>query len=292
VTNDKGYFKGALLVVAATICFAFQPVFGHLAYTDGANAVGLLWLRFLLAAILLQLFTWRAGTQDWLSPLLIGAVLSIGALCYFFALSQISVGLATMLFFLFPIYIFLFSVLRRQESVSLVKFNAIMFAMGGIYISVDTNSSLPLWGVVCGLIAGACYGAYIMLSSHFLVHRKPFNSLSWVTTGGMICLSVPTLAGQAELPNSYVGYGAAFGLCLVSTLLSFSLLLAGTRLMGRATDVAILTTTEIGSTLFLAWLLLNETVTTEEIIGAGLVFIAAVIILVSRQREVRLALTE
>lgn len=292
MTKDTNYFKGALLVVAATICFAFQPVFGHLAYADGANAVGLLWLRFLLAAILLQLFTWRASTQGWLPPLLIGVVLSTGALCYFFALSQLSVGLATLLFFLFPIYIFFVSVLLRQESVSLMKFNAIIFAMIGIYISVDTDSALPVWGITCGLIAGACYGAYIMLSNHFLVHKKPFESLSWVTTGALICLSIPALAGQAQLPNSYVGYGAAIGLCFVSTLLSFSLLLAGTRLMGRATDVAILTTTEIGSTLFLAWLLLNENVTTEEIIGAGLVFIAAVIILISRQRELRSALTD
>ncbi len=290
--NDTDYFKGAFLVVAATICFAFQPVFGHLAYDDGANAVGLLWLRFLLAAILLQLFTWRASSQGWLTPLLIGIVLSIGALSYFFALTQLSVGLATLFFFLFPVYIFLFSVLLRQESVSLVKCNAILFAMTGIYISVDINSALPLWGVTCGLIAGACYGAYIMLSNHFLVHKNPFESLSWVTTGALLCLSVPALAGQAILPDSYIGYGAALGLCLISTLLSFSLLLAGTRLMRRATDVAVLTTTEIGSTLFLAWLLLSENVTSEEIIGAGLVFFAAVTILASRRREASSALAE
>lgn len=286
MTNDSNYFKGALLVIAATICFAFQPVFVHIAYADGTNAIALIWLRFLFAAVLLQLFTWRESFKGWLSPLLIGMMLSIGALCYFIALRELSVGLATLLFFLFPVYIFFFSVILRQESLSLTKFIAILFAVSGIYISVDTTSSLPIWGLICGLISGACYGAYIMLSHHFLVNEKPFKSLGWVTTGALICLSIPVIAGQADLPDSYAGYGAALGLCFVSTLLSFSLLLVGTRLMGRSTDVAVLTTTEMGTTLFLAWLLLNEQINTQQIIGAGLVFCAAIIILISRGREV------
>jgi len=285
MSNNLDYYKGALLVIGATICFAFQPVFAHIAYADGSNAIGLLWVRFLLAAVLLQLFTWKESFKGWLAPLLIGMVLSIGALCYFTALSEISVGLATLLFFLFPVYIFFFSVILGQESLSLTKVIAIFFAVSGIYISVDTTSSMPIWGLTCGLIAGACYGSYIMLSHHFLVDKKPINSLSWVTTGAFILLSIPVIAGQAELPQSYTGYGAALGLCFVSTLLSFSFLLVGTRLMGRSTDVAVLTTTEMGTTLFLAWLLLNEQISTHEVIGAGLVFCAAIIILIFRGRE-------
>jgi len=282
---DQQYLKGAFLVVAATLCFAFQPIFGRLAYSDGMDAIGLLWLRFLLAAVLLHLFTRRGDSGSCLKPFLIGVVLSAGAMSYFTALQSLSVGLTTLLFYLFPIYIFLFSVLLRQESVSWLKLKAVILAITGISVSVDTESSLPFGGLVCGLIAGACYGGYIMLSNRYLVKEKPFQSLKWVTTGAVCCISLPFLAGQGELPQSAVGFGAALGLCLICTLLSLMLLLIGTRMMGRSTDVAVITTVEIGSTLFLAWLLLNETIRLQEIIGAGLVFVAAIVVVLARGRE-------
>lgn len=282
---DLQYMRGVVLVFAATLCFAFQPVFGHIAYADEANVTGLLWLRFLFAATVLHIWHWREKHEAWWKPTLIGTVLSCGALFYFSALQTLSVGLTTLLFFLFPVYIFLFSFIRRTESLSLLKILAVFTAISGVYISVDTRSELPLIGILFGLIAGACYGAYIMLSNRYLSSEKPFAELRWVTTGGLILFTFPALSGQIELPSGINGYGAAIGLSLICTLLSMALLLTGTKLMQRSTDVSVIATTEIGSTLVLAWLLLNEPLRSAELVGAMLVFLAAVIIVLDRRRE-------
>lgn len=279
------YLRGVILVFAATLCFAFQPVFGHIAYADATNVTGLLWLRFLFAAGILHLVCWRDKHATWWQPLLIGMVLSCGAMMYFSALQWLSVGLTTLLFFLFPIYIFLFSYLRRTESLSPLKLLAVCLAVLGVYISVDTTSDLPLVGLLCGLASGGCYGAYITLSNRYLSSTKPFAELRWVTTGGLILLTIPTLAGQAQLPAGFNGYGAALGLSLICTLLSMALLLAGTKMMQRSTDVSVIATTEIGTTLLLAWLLLNEPLRSVELIGAVLVFMAAVLVIMDRRRE-------
>jgi len=286
---DKQYFKGACLVAIAAICFAFQPVFGRLAYSDGTDVFGLLWLRFLLAAVLLHLFIGRERGAGWAKPFFIGMLLSIGAMSYFTALQSLSVGLVTLLFYLFPVYILLFSFFLGQESISLLKLKAIALAGVGLYISVDLNGPLPVTGLICGLVSGGCYGAYIMLSNRYLADTRPFHTLKWVTSGAVVAVSMPFFGGLGELPQSYIGFSAALGLCLICTLLSLALLLIGSRMMGKPTDVAIITTVEIGSALFLAWLLLNETIRTEELIGAVLIFVAAVVVVLAQGREQKAA---
>lgn len=290
---DINYIKGALLVLGATCCFALQPVFGHWAYEDKTNVVALLWLRFLFAAMLLQVTLWfiNRRTNRVLSefassarrspPLLIGMLLSFGALNYFFALTQLSVGITTLLFFLFPAYIFIFSVICRIEPWSWFKLSAVLTALVGVFISINIEGEMPVAGIVTGLISGGCYGGYIMLSQHYLKQSKPIDTLAWVSTGGAFCLSMPLLVGLAHFPATIQGYLAALGLACISTICSLWLLLRGGRLMQRSTDVSVLTTAEIGITLFFAWWLLDEKVSQNEMLGAAIVFLAVLAMLIN-----------
>ncbi|MGB1237344.1 MAG: EamA family transporter, partial [Pseudomonadales bacterium] len=153
------YLKGALLILAATFCFAFQPIFGTFAYDDGTGVVALLWLRFSFAVLLLHGYRLcRAASRSSVSarnPLLLGIVLALTSVCYFSALRYISIGLTTLLFYLFPLYIYLLSIALRRERFSAVKTAAIAVALGGVYIGAGDLGSLPLLGLVLGLSAGA-----------------------------------------------------------------------------------------------------------------------------------------
>ena len=80
------------------------------------------------------------------------------------------------------------------------------------------------------------------------------------------------------------GYGAVLGLVFISTLLSLTLFLKGIRLIARSTDTSVLAMTEIGTTMLLAWLLLNEQASSREIIGAVVIFIAALMILMTGRK--------
>ncbi len=182
---NQSYLKGALLIIAAGLCYAFQPIFARIAYEDGANAIALMLLRFMLAACLLHLYVLHqrkcrppADTPRIFPVLAIGMLVGMGALCYFTALEQLSIGLVTLLFYMFPLYIFVFSVILRLEAMSLLKLTAVLLAIGGVYISVDINSDLPLTGLLLGLSAGAIYGIYIMLNNHFLSRQDTLTSIT------------------------------------------------------------------------------------------------------------------
>ena len=157
---NQSYLKGALLILAAGLCYAFQPIFAKVAYEDGANAIALMLLRFLLAACLLHLYVFRQRKRrlateltrmNVVKILAIGMLVGIGAMCYFMSLERLSIGLATLLFYLFPLYIFIFSVILRLEAMSLLKLTAVLLAIGGVYISVDLNGELPVTGILLGL---------------------------------------------------------------------------------------------------------------------------------------------
>ncbi|RVU32213.1 DMT family transporter [Neptunomonas marina] len=290
MSSYQDYLKGVALVLLATVCFSFQPIFGHLAHSDDVSVVTLIWLRFLISAVLLHLFLFRQTTPYWYRPFIIGVLFSFGSICYFSALRSLSVGLTTLLFFLFPVYIFLLSVLLKHESISWLKLLAVGIAAMGVWTSVEVETISSWPGLMMGLAAGASYGIYIMLSNHYLKHNSPFDALRWVTTGAAASLSCMMLWTDATLPNSWSGAGAAVGLSLVCTLMSMVFLLTGTRLIQRSSDVSVIASTEIGMTLFLAWLLLDSLISNSELVGAAMVFASALLIVVAKKQETRKAL--
>ena len=149
---DGQYLKGALLILAATFCFAFQPIFGTFAYADGTDVLTLLWLRFSCAVILLHGYQlWHKkgyGSAPIRNPLLLGIVLALTSICYFSALRHISIGLTTLLFYLFPVYIYLLSIALRRERFSVVKTAAIAVAIWGVYIGAGDLGGLPIMGLL------------------------------------------------------------------------------------------------------------------------------------------------
>ena len=109
--------------------------------------------------------------------------------------------------------------------------------------------------------------------------------LTWVSSGAFALLSLAIVFSSVTLPNSAQGYLAALGLCTICTLLSLALLLKGSRLVKRTTDISVLAMLEIGSTLLLVQLLLDTQLQFSEMIGALLVFVAAVIVFVYGGRQ-------
>jgi len=285
---DRQYLQGAALVLAASCCFAFQPVFGHLAYRDGTSVTSLLWLRFAVASgALWGLLALRGQLprQFQAAPFLIGVVVSASAFSYFSALQHLSVGLTTLLFYLFPVYIFAFSLLAGWEKLAPIKCLAVGTAALGVFVSVDTQGQYSGLGLVLGLLAGACYGGYLMLSNRYLTTLPPFVSLAWVSLGGLVSFSVQLLFTPVDFPDGIQGYASGIGLGLICTLLALGLILAGTKRMGRSSDVAVLTTTEIAANFFLAWLLIDAEIRPQEIFGAVLIICAAVALILSAKPQ-------
>lgn len=285
--ETRHYLSGAGLIVLATLGFSLQPIFARAVYADGANTLGLVWLRFLVPSLLLLLLLPSvrkplkgAGT--------LGIINGLASLCYFAALSQISVSLTVMLFSLFPLVVFLIGWTRRQESISTTQILALAGALLGIYCTLDgdlSNGGINWGGILFGLGAALFYSGYIIGAPRWMPQDNALGGASWTLIGGALVFSLPVLAGQAELPTSSDGWSMVLALGIVSTFIPFLLLIRGISLLQRQFDIAIFSTTEPIASIFWAWLLLQEVLTQRSLLGVVLVISAALLMVWSQSRN-------
>lgn len=281
------YLSGAGLVLLAALCFSLQPIFGRAVYADGANTLGLVWLRVLVPSLLLLLLI-PSVRQPLKGAGLLGAVNGLASMCYFGALSHTSVSLTVMLFSLFPLIVFLIGWAMRQETLSMLRLLALSSALLGIYYTLDgdMNQTDFNWaGILFGLGSALFYSGYIMGASRWMPPNNALGNASWTLIGAALMFTLPVLAGQAELPSSSHGWSMVLAMGIVSTLIPFLLLMRGIQLLQRQFDVAMFSTTEPVASIFWAWLLLQETLTQRSLLGVVLVIGAALLMIWSQARQ-------
>jgi len=285
-TARRDYLCGAGLILLATLGFSLQPIFARAVYADGANTLGLVWLRFLVPSVLLLLFL-PAVRKPLKGAGSLGVINGLASLCYFAALSQISVSLTVMLFSLFPLMVFLIGWMSRQESISITRILALTGALLGIYCTLDGdfNGAISWSGVLFGLGAALFYSGYIIGAPRWMPTDNALGGASWTLIGGALVFSLPVLAGQAELPGSSHGWSMVLALGIVSTFIPFLLLIRGISLLQRQFDIAIFSTTEPIASIFWAWLILQETLTQRSLLGVVLVLAAALLMVWSQSRQ-------
>ncbi|WP_027855989.1 DMT family transporter [Marinobacterium jannaschii] len=288
----KHYLQGALLILLAALGFSLQPIFAREVYADGANALGLVWLRFLIPSLLLLLLLPRQTGRLRAGPGVLGIFNGFASLCYFLALQHISVSLTVMLLSLYPLFVFLQGWIRRKEQLSALKLLALGGALFGIYCTLDGNFSGSAAGMLFGLGAALFYSAYLVGAPRFMPPGDALGSSAWTLIGGAAVFSIPAILGYAELPQSYQGWSASLALGIVSTFIPFLLLIKGIGIIRRQFDVAIYSTVEPIASVFWAWLLLQETLSGNNLLGGVLVIGAALLMVWSQLRQASPATSE
>lgn len=282
--STRGYLLGAALIVLAALGFSLQPIFAREIYADGANTLGLVWLRMLVPSVFVLLLLpqtrrIRLGAGG------LGVLNGFASLCYFAALHQMSVSLTVMLFSLFPLMVFIQGWLRRQEQLSALRILALVGALSGIYCTLDGDLSGSWSGILFGLGSALFYASYIVGAPKWMPAGDALGSSAWTLIGAALVFSIPCLAGYAELPTSLYGWSMVLALGIISTLIPFLLLIKGIGILQRQFDVAIFSTTEPIASIFWAWLLLQEAITATGLFGITLVISAALLMVWSQSRS-------
>lgn len=99
-----------LLAVLGALGFATLGIWGKLAADVGLNPFAALTWRFLLVALILLPMTWRSVTWEARGRMLrVGLLYGLATTFYFAALERITVGTTSLLLYLAPAFIILFS---------------------------------------------------------------------------------------------------------------------------------------------------------------------------------------
>lgn len=285
---------GPALIILAGICWGSLGIFVRKLAEYGLSPIQIVCIRVVLAALFFSVILlikdpkgFRISLRD--IPLFLG--LGIGSIlfftvCYFTAISMMTLSTAAILLYTSPIWIMLMSLIFFKEKLTAKKVLALVLAFGGcVLVSGLSDGNMTLAGLLVGLGSGIGYGLYSILGTVALRRYSPFTVTTWtfiVAAVGSILISQPAdLAAKISAAPSLSGLlGFSLLTALVTAVIPFLAYTLGLRRV-EASKAGILATVEpMVATLF-GILVFSEPLTLMSGIGVLLILAAVVLLNVS-----------
>jgi len=277
---------GFIYVLLAGIGFGFLGIFGRLAFQSGLGVGELLTFRFALASLLLLLGLLIFKPKLLKLPLkqiLISVALgvlgyAVFSTLYFKAIEGISIPLAALLLFTFPIFVNLGSHFILKNKMTEAETMSLAIACIGLVVLLwgpIIVDSLP--AVAFALLAAINYSIYILASGKYQKNVPPLSASLYIIISATFTLYFfhqPPLAKIAELSLPQILI--ILGIAVVCTIAPLTLFLAGLQKLSSAQASIIVMIEPVVATLA-AWFLLNEQLSPQQLSGAGLVIFALIL---------------
>jgi drug/metabolite transporter (DMT)-like permease len=292
MTRENGVevmIRGYLYALAAAACWAGCSILAKYLFNRGFPPADLVTLRlWLSAALLFAVLAWRSpgrlrltGAALWRLGLL-GATNAGMQFCYFLAISLTSVAAAIYLQYLAPVLVAVWGVLAREEALSGRTLAALVLATTGCFLLATAGSLSALeispGGLASGLAAAVFFAAYTVQSQRGLRRHDSLTVLAYALLFGALTWSLHHPPWQllpgwlAPLPA-----GAIVVIAAVGTILPFWLYLKSLGLL-PPTHTITTSTAEPLMAMFLAFVLLGETLLLGQVMG-GLLIVLAICVL-------------
>lgn len=240
-------------------------------------------MRALPAGIVLVVIGRRlpVGVWWWRSTLL--GILNIGAFFYFLFVTayQLPGGVAALLISTQPVIVLLYGILLYGQKISVVQAIACVLGIAGLALVVlKPSAALNMTGVIAGLCAAVCMATGIVLTKHW---GKPtdvsiFTFTGWQLTAGGLSL-LPFILLQESIPQvlSATNMLGFVYLSLVGTLVAYVIWFRGIEHLPAPT-VSFLGLLSPVSAVLLGFVLLSESLTAPQILGAICVLTAVLLV--------------
>lgn len=285
----RGPAGRATLVVALSACgFASIPIFVTLATRSGTPLIDVLVGRYGMAAILLAIIAWAAGTRSvgraGFRVLIVAGILqALIAYVSLLALQYITAGTLSFLFYTYPAWIAIIARVRHSEPLTRPRLIALALSLAGVLVMVGSPAAASLHptGVALAFASAILYAVYIPLLGEMQRGLTPPTTAACMATGAAIVFLLSKIFGGAPAFHfTTQGIESAAGLAVVSTTISFMLFLRGLATLGPV-RTAIISTIEPFCTAILGAWFLSQPLTKETLFGGALIA-AAVILLTLR----------
>jgi drug/metabolite transporter (DMT)-like permease len=235
---------GLLLCVVSAAGFGSLAIFGKQAYAGGLGVVGVLALRFGLAAPLLvglALVARRGLRLRWPTVLRLGGLGAIGyaiqATLFFNALTRISAGLAALLLYLYPALVTAGAVALGRSRLDRATVGGLALSLAGIVGVLGLpGERLDALGVALGLASAGWYTLYILVGEYLLRGVDPLAASAYVSCGAACSFlaAAVVVGGRGLLGATPSAYAAAAAMAVVGTALAIAAFLAGMARVGSA----------------------------------------------------------
>ncbi len=244
-------------------------------YADGGNAMTLMLTRFLVCTIAFGLLIafksqkFNIDRRQRLAVFKLGFIWSGSMIFYLLSVESISVSLAVLVFYVYPLLVLSYSLIRRQVPPSPVLISIFCLAFLGLYLALSSGSmELDTTGLMFASIAGFGAAYTFIKGARVAPLLNPLVMTFWINGVGLAMI-IPLVYTQFSLPTAtgaLIALAAATLFYLIAILCQFQAL---ARL--PATTAAFLLNLEPVVSILLAAIILQEHLTGLQWVGIALV---------------------
>jgi drug/metabolite transporter (DMT)-like permease len=284
---------GITYIIISAASFGTLAILGRYAREAGIDTFTLLFLRFMIAALIMAgfLLMRREGVPRGKT---LGLLIGMGAIgyvgqsfCYLTATQYASAGLVALLLYLYPTFVAILSVIFLKEKLNRVKVMALVLATTGVALIVDLQGGQWL-GIALAISAAAIYSVYIIVGAGVMKQVSAIASSTVIfASAGFVYGVLMALKGPLW-PTSANGWLVVAATVLIATVIPVATFLAGLKRIGP-TDASMLSTLEPVVTVLLAAWLLDEQLQWTTLLGGALILSAVIALTRSELRPVATA---
>ena len=275
---------GSLLALFSAATFALNLVLASKAYEYGANvhsqnlARATMFLGTLLVVVHLRAPAPTLNVKDHMLCGLVGLLLCAEMYILLIAIQTIPVAVAVLIFYTYPLIIAIVGWVMRTDPFSYVLLGLLFSALFGVAIVlIDAPVTLAFEGVALSCVAAAVMAAMLFTSEKALNKHDNFHVLlTALTVVTVFILVISMTVVSLEYPKSSIGWVYYLGSALFYVMATFCLFIA-VSMVGPLRTAIIDTTSPVWAILF-GLLLLQQTLTHQQLLGA-VVVVASVICL-------------
>jgi drug/metabolite transporter (DMT)-like permease len=293
---------GILFAFVAAIGFSAKAILVKLAYVDGVDAITLLALRMAFSLpFFLIVAVWENRNKQ--SQALTSndklAVVGLGLVGYYLAsyldflgLQYISAGLERLILFLYPTMVVLITALVFKHRIGRPVWFALLVSYSGIALvywhDMQVLQHDALSGSVLVFASAMAYAVYLVGAGHTIARIGATRFTAYVLTVACVAclLQFAVTHSIADLNLPIRVYGLGIAMAIFSTVLPAFLLAAAMHRIGS------MRTSMIGSvgpvsTIYLAYVFLDEQMSLMQISGSVLVLAGVLMISLKKKAQVQ-----
>lgn len=273
--SNKRQSRGVLAALSSAALLGLAPVFGRMAILTGFSPLAVVALRTSLATLVIlvaiaifrrqYLYIFPVGLAG---CFLAGAINGLGSVLYYLALGQLHASVGQLLYSLYPLFVAVFSILDKQPVSRLTLVRVIVAGLAVFLLTNANGNSAPAGAVFMMLGAAVLYALHIPINQRVL-YEIPAPTVALYTLLAMSLVTVPFyLIFAPQLPQQGTSWLPVILLTLV-TIASRLTLFLGIKNIGGL-QAALLGLAELFITIIISHYLLNEVLSTAQLIGAGI----------------------
>ena len=250
-------------------------------YTDGGNALTLMLARFAVSTLVFGLLllikrnSFKVAAENLIALISLGIIWSGAMICYLTAVESISVSLAVLILYFYPLLVLAYSIFTRHLKPSLGLIALFSGAFIGLYLALSgAEMTLNIHGILFAALA-SCGAAFTFIcGARVAPSMSPLLMTFWINALGLL-LILPMMNDKLSLPAASTGTVALS----LATIFYLVAILSQFEALARlpAARAAFLLNLEPVVSILLAQLVLNETLSTTQL--SGVILVIAVIIL-------------